>query len=748
MAFLISPQAMAASGNSYSAKTSAKNSAKPFREGEILVKFKKNASNNAKLLMHAKHGATRVREFKRTGIEQIKLPKGGNLEKAIAEYRADPDVAYAEPNYIYSIDIVPNDTYFGIQYALRNTGQSGGTPGADISAPEAWDIETGSPGVVIAVIDTGVDYAHPDLAGNIWDNPFEIAGNGIDDDGNGYIDDIHGIDAFNNDADPMDDHGHGTHVAGTIGATGNNGTGVAGVNWNVSIMALKFLGADGSGSSSDAITCLEYIADMKANGVNIVATNNSWGGGDYSQLLRDTIDAQREILFFAAAGNDGIDNDPTPHYPSSYALPSVIAVASTDRNDALATDSCYGRRSVDIAAPGVSIASTLSSVNAYGLTAQYVYMSGTSMATPHATGAAGLLYAQNPSFTWIEVRNLILSSGDDTASVQGKTLTGKRLNAYDALTCFNKSAFSVLEDPGPIAAGAPAFLSALSINCELPEGPVSVDVTDGGNVYSIYLNDDGLDGDALSGDGVFSGTWTPLTGNVELAFSSPAGSEIITPLSSSGSLIILPGSLSNGYIGQAYGEQLTLDNGVCPCDWSISSGALPPGLSLDAASGLISGNPTQTGSYDFIVAVQDASLDTGARAYTATVVVDTDGDGVPDGVDNCINIANAAQTNSDGDSLGDACDNCTLAANEDQYDSNGDGYGNMCDGDLNNDGNTSFLDLGLFKAAFGRNDTDPEWISAGYVHADLDGNGSVSFLDLGIFKSLFGKPPGPAGPLP
>ncbi|MFM7137894.1 MAG: S8 family peptidase, partial [Planctomycetota bacterium] len=296
-----------------------------------------------------------------------------------------PIVSYVEPDFVIAPAAIPNDPSFGSLWGLHNIGQSGGLADADIDAPEAWETTTGSRSVVIAVIDTGVDYGHRDLAANAWRNSGEIAGDGVDNDGNGFVDDLFGWDFANRDADPMDDNGHGTHVAGTIGAVGGNGTGVAGVNWQVSIMALKFLTGSGSGSTSGAIGAINYATRMRRDfGVNVVATNNSWGGGGFSTSLRDAIAAggRAGILFIAAAGNDGTDNDVEPHYPSNYTDDAVISVAATDRSNRLASFSNFGVTSVDVSAPGVSITSTLPG-NRYGS------YSGTSMATPHVAGVVG-----------------------------------------------------------------------------------------------------------------------------------------------------------------------------------------------------------------------------------------------------------------------------------------------------------------------------------------------------------------------
>ena len=351
---------------------------KTIASDRIIVRFKDMEKAQQ---IHAKISADVVFSAKSvSGLQVVKLPSGKELESAIAAYTADPAVLYAEPDYTVRIEGIPNDSSFNQLWGMNNTGQTGGTPDADINAPEAWDITTGSADVVLAVIDTGIDYTHPDLAANAWSNPNEIAGNFIDDDGNGYVDDIHGIDTINNDSDPMDDNNHGTHVSGTIGATGNNALGVTGVNWNVQIAGCKFLSAIGAGSTADAIECLDYIWDLKVNrGINIVASNNSWGGGSYSQALYDAIAQQMNagILFVAAVGSSGSDNDVTPNFPSSYNLSNVIAVTATTHNDDKAGDSNLGSRTVDVGAPGENILSTI-------LGRAYASFSGVSMATASA----------------------------------------------------------------------------------------------------------------------------------------------------------------------------------------------------------------------------------------------------------------------------------------------------------------------------------------------------------------------------
>ncbi|OQY42555.1 MAG: hypothetical protein B6242_16030 [Anaerolineaceae bacterium 4572_78] len=327
----------------------------------------------------------------------------------------DSCIEYVEPNYIIRLDNTPNDPDFNQLWGLDK-----------ISATTAWDIRTES-SIIIAVIDTGIDYTHPDLAANMWVNQGEIPNNGIDDDGNGYIDDIYGYDFANGDGEPLDDHFHGTHCAGTIAAIGNNGTGVVGVNWSAKIMALKFFKLDSfgrpSGKISDAISAIEYATSMGAK-----ITSNSWGGGPESQALSDAIQfaQQKGALFIAAAGNKSVNTDRYSHYPSGYDLSNIISVAATDQYDALSEFSNYGATSVDLGAPGTDIYSTVPN-GSYGT------LSGTSMATPHVAGLAGLLWSHNPSWTYRKVRDKILSSVEPLSSLAGKTVSGGRLNAYKAL---------------------------------------------------------------------------------------------------------------------------------------------------------------------------------------------------------------------------------------------------------------------------------------------------------------------------
>jgi subtilisin family serine protease len=363
-----------------------------------------------------------------TGVQLVVAP--GVSPAAMRAWAAGIDgVAGIEPDFAIRPTAVPDDPSFTDQWGLRNTGQSGGSRGGDIAAVSAWDVTTGSRSVVVAVIDSGFDYTHPDLAANAWRNPGEVPGDGLDNDGNGFVDDVHGWDFANDDADPMDDDGHGTHVAGTIGAVGDNGVGVTGVSWQVSIMGLKFLDAEGSGSISDAIAAISYATRMRREfGVNVVATNNSWGGADRSLALRAAIaeGGAAGILFVTAAGNDGVNGDRRANYPANEDLDAVIAVTATNRSNRLPAFATYGPVHVDLAAPGAAIRSTVPGGG-------YATFSGTSMAAPHVTGTIALLATANPAASATAIRGAILSTTRPLAALAGKTVTGGLLDAAAAV---------------------------------------------------------------------------------------------------------------------------------------------------------------------------------------------------------------------------------------------------------------------------------------------------------------------------
>jgi len=344
---------------------------------------------------------------------------------------------------------LPNDPSFAVEWGLLNTGQYSGLLGNDIGAPNAWNFTTGSRSVVVAVIDSGVDLTHPDLVANLWVNPGEIADDGIDNDGNGFVDDVHGWDFVDNDSLPQDGFGHGTHVAGIIGAVGNNGTGVTGVNWQVSIMALRVQDDRGAGYTSSVLAALRYATMMRRDhGIMIVASNNSWEApAGYSGVVEQAIREHGEagITFVAAAGNNGTNTDTTAKYPGSYALPNVITVASLTPQGVLASSSNYGAASVDLAAPGTLIQSTYKN-------GSYAMLSGTSMAAPHVTGVAALVAAARPGITVAETRAAILGTATPLASLAGKVASG-RLNAWAAIASLGVEPVS---PPAPVQPAPPA----------------------------------------------------------------------------------------------------------------------------------------------------------------------------------------------------------------------------------------------------------------------------------------------------
>lgn len=338
------------------------------------------------------------------------------VDGAVSDYTCQEGVLYAEADGEVTLDQIPNDPLYPQLYGMTK-----------ISAPAAWDVTTGSGNFLIAVIDTGADFTHPDLAPRLWRNPGEIPGNGIDDDGNGFRDDDRGWDFYYGNNTPDDDHGHGTHVSGTIGAIGNNSLGVTGLNWDIEIMALKILGPHGGGTWAAAIQAIDYAV---SNGARL--SSNSWGGQDFSQGLYDTLQAagERGHLAVFAAGNRATNLDDVPHWPASFDLPNIVSVAATDSGDNLATFSNYSATQVDLGAPGVGILSTVpmgtcALCNSTG----YRTASGTSMATPHVAGAAALLWDLHPELTWQEVKAKLLDTGDPLSSLTGKTVSGKRLNA-------------------------------------------------------------------------------------------------------------------------------------------------------------------------------------------------------------------------------------------------------------------------------------------------------------------------------
>jgi hypothetical protein len=386
-----------------------------YREGEILVQFREGTPPG---IIHNAHGSVqgKIRRNLPERVQLITLPPHVPAHKALGIYRANPRVKHAEPNYVVRRAVTPNDPQFRQQWHLYNTGQRylnsmpRGTVGADIGAPEAWALHTGSDQIIVAILDSGIDYLHPDLVSNVMGGWNFVSG----------------------DDDPMDDDSssHGTHVAGIIGAVGNNGIGVSGVNWKVKLMSLKTLGANGSGTVADAIEAIDYATRMGARVINA-----SYGyPGDCKSVAPSEFERQAieragaaGVLFVAAAGNSSCDNDVTPFYPAGYPLSNVVAVAATDAHDKLAPFSNYGATSVHIAAPGHPVLSTL-----HRERGNYGFLSGTSMAAPMVSGAAALLMSYNPALSTLEVRRLLLETSSALPAIYGKAVFG-RLDAGEAL---------------------------------------------------------------------------------------------------------------------------------------------------------------------------------------------------------------------------------------------------------------------------------------------------------------------------
>jgi thermitase len=407
-------------------------------QAEILVRFRAGVTQNTiESIAQRLNDQVEDQIEAVTNLEVIEDEDGKDAESMIAQYRSLPEVEYAELNSEIKLDhedgghrhVHADDEMFSRQWGLFNSGQNGGTAGADVSAMRAWAVTKGSDQVVVAVLDSGVDYSHPDLANNIWARPPIIMAYRDDDlTPDGAIDDVHGFNVVEDNGDPMDDNGHGTHCAGIIGAEGGNGIGIAGVNWNVKIMPLKFMDAEGTGTTKDAIEAINYVIDRKRAGVNVRIISASWGSTAKSRALEDVIRKAYEegILFVAAAGNSSSDNDETPHYPSSYNLGNVVSVAALNRRDELASFSNYGAKSVQIAAPGEEILSTW-------LKNGFEEKKGTSMATPFVAGVAALVLAQNPKISVDDLRALLLKSVDPVPSLRGKVSSSGRINAAKAV---------------------------------------------------------------------------------------------------------------------------------------------------------------------------------------------------------------------------------------------------------------------------------------------------------------------------
>lgn len=401
----------------------------PLEKAEILDSVEhEHVKDELLLRLRPQADVSKLQEHRVELVETFRTPADFNgqlvrvkvsepLTEAMEELALDPNIEYAVPNHVYRLDRVPNDLDNRL-WGLRNEGQEGGLAGADIGATQAWEHSTGG-GPLIAVIDSGIDHHHPDLANNVYVNPNEVV-NGEDDDGNGVIDDVRGYNALQQSGDAVDGHGHGSHVAGTIGAEGDNAQGVVGVNWQAEMLPVKIFSDQGRTTADAVLRGVLYAGAMGAR-----ITSNSWGGGGYNRALKDAFGSSK-ALHIAAAGNDGRNNDLRPHYPSNYDLDNIVAVAASDRNDQLASFSNYGAESVDVTAPGVEILSTVPG-------AGYEIFSGTSMATPHVSGAAALIVSAFPEATNEEIKTRLMWSGQPLEALESTTRSGSRLNVARAL---------------------------------------------------------------------------------------------------------------------------------------------------------------------------------------------------------------------------------------------------------------------------------------------------------------------------
>lgn len=412
-----------------------------FEPNELIIKFKEGTGEAAQTAVLVKingkvkekiHTKAMKHHGDNQGVMLVTVPV--QALEAISKAKDLQEIEYAEPNYIYQHFATSNDTYYtsGGLWGMYGDASPLKTNAFGSQAAEAWaNGNNGSVTVYVGIIDEGYMYTHEDIAANAGKNPGEIAGNKKDDDGNGYIDDVYGWDFAGNNNTVFDGvaDDHGTHVAGTIGAVGGNSKGVAGVCWNVKLLNAKFLGATG-GTLANAIKAIDYFTNLKKAGLNIVATNNSWGGGGFSQLLQDAIERanQQGILFIAAAGNDGLNTESATSYPSGYPNDNIIAVASITSTGTLSSFSNYALTKVDLGAPGSSIISCIPKKSGKNVVSGYASYSGTSMATPHVTGAAALYKASNPGASAAQIKAAILSSAASTPSLAGKCGTGGRLN--------------------------------------------------------------------------------------------------------------------------------------------------------------------------------------------------------------------------------------------------------------------------------------------------------------------------------
>ncbi|HXW53481.1 MAG TPA: S8 family peptidase [Myxococcota bacterium] len=507
------------------------NLTEPKHNRNILVRFSESAKKGQLDEVQAALIVTVVDAFSYPkNLKLVRVPHGRSFERTLTNLRNNPHVVYAEPDYFLNID-EPKlkepktaDPKFTEQWYLHNEGQTGGLPDADMNALEAWRFIDPKQKVVIAVVDTGIALTHPELQNKLWVNTLEIPGNNKDDDHNGYIDDVHGLNAIDPTAKPDDDNGHGSFIAGIIGAEENNSEGGRGIVPNVSLIPCKFLSGTGAGLTSDAIECLNYLLALKIRArepVNIVATNNSWGGGgEHSKALYDAIKAHQDagILFVTVAAAHGINNDDDEIYPCNYQLDNILTAVATDSRDELSNFSSFGKKTVDVAAPGVDIFGTVTG-------SAYETMSGNSFATAALTGLIGLIAAFDPGLPFAKIRNLAIAGGTPLPALDGKTVSGRRIRAWDkngigSLSCHDQVVqrrLSPLKDHYVLARGQKLLISFININCAQPMGQ-TVEVFDPSGLV-LTLHDNGQGVDQISKDGIYAAEWTAaLLGDFELIF--------------------------------------------------------------------------------------------------------------------------------------------------------------------------------------------------------------------------------------
>jgi len=560
------------------------------------------------------------------GTHKLQVSPGA-VDAAVSALRKYRSVAFAEPNYMLHASTVPNDPDFAQLWGLNDTGQTvngvAGTPGADINAAQAWSISTGSKSIVVGIVDSGIDYTHPDLAPNIYTSTVAIGPCPVG---------THGYNAIANSCDPMDDNNHGTHVAGTIGAVGNNALGVSGVNWSVTLMGLKFLDSTGSGTVANAIAAIDFAVQAKVAGVNVRVLNASWGGQSFSQALLDEINkaGANDILFVAAAGNNASNNDVTPTYPASYGAATEIAVAATNQSDNLAPFSNYGANTVDLGAPGTNILSTV-------IGSAYAYASGTSMATPHVSGAAALILSRTPTLTAAQLKSAVTGSIDLDPALSGKTRTGGRLNVCKA---FPGCGAILSTSPASLAFSAPGGTNPAAQTLTLRNTgaagmtwTVAVSTGGAGNWLAVSPSSGSL-GAGASGSlqvAVQSSALAPgnYAGSIMVtgghAMGSPAALPVnltVTPPSLQVSPLALAFSMAPGGARPA-AQVLTVTNkGTGALTWAIAAATNAGGnwLTVSPASGTTASQASALVS----VAVNSAGL--AAATYTGTLVV-TSNDG-------------------------------------------------------------------------------------------------------------------------